>query len=339
MAQRKLLDYRPALDGLRGIAVLLVILMHAGLLHDGAGTAGVTLFFVLSGYLITTILRLEHHDTGRINFRAFYGRRVRRLLPALAVYLIVTAAVLLSAGQSLRPVALAAGYASNFALASGNDLGALSHTWTLSLEEQFYFAWPLLLPLVARRRPALILTLAAVGSAALRTGLWLNGATLDRVYYSPDVRAEAILVGCALAFIKIPTRHLRLGAAMAALLLASGCVVGSKAQAPWLFTPAAIASAVLIAWAVHHKPRVLTFRPLVGLGKISYGLYLWHYPVAMFVFHRVGKAGLPVTLAISFALAAMSWYVIERPFMRRQVKVEADTVAEVVAPTAEVRVV
>jgi peptidoglycan/LPS O-acetylase OafA/YrhL len=312
------LVYRPALDGLRGIAVLLVLLQHFIFPLNFAGTVGVTLFFVLSGYLITRILLKEHGDTGRINFRAFYARRVRRLLPALASLLAVIAANLLSRGESLLPVAFAAGYASNIASATGFDMGWLGHTWTLSLEEQFYFAWPLLMPFVVRRRPFLILVFAAGASAAMRTGLWLAGATFDRVYYGPDVRVEAILIGCALAFVRIPTRHLRPAAAGAVIFLIS-CILLSGGQFVWLLTPAAIASAVLVAWAIHCEPRLLTLRPLVGLGKISYGLYLWHYLVGGIVGRDMPLGvRLPLLFTISLGMAILSWYVIERPFTRRK---------------------
>jgi peptidoglycan/LPS O-acetylase OafA/YrhL len=317
------LGYRPALDGLRAIAVLLVLFQHSGLIHldrNGSGTTGVTLFFVLSGYLITTLLRREHRDTGRIDFRAFYARRVRRLLPALAFFLPIVSVFLLAIGQSLLPVALTVGYASNIAAAAGANLAWLGHTWTLSMEEQFYFAWPFLLPFVVRRRPVLVLTLAAAASVALRTGLWLNGASVPRIYYGPDVRVEAILIGCALAFITLPTRHLRPAAAISAGLLVVGCVVCTENRLVWLLTPIAVASAVLIGWAIHDEPRFLATRPLVGLGKISYGLYLWQLPVALVVNATDLPLGVRLGLLLTFSvgMATLSWYLIERPFSHRR---------------------
>jgi len=314
------LGRRPALDGLRGIAVLLVMAQHAGLPHvQGWGTAGVTLFFVLSGFLITTILRQEHAAKGSIDYRAFYARRIRRLVPGLVPLLGVVALLLALGGQSLLPVALAGGYVTNIAAMVGAGHGPLLHTWTLSLEEQFYLVWPLLLPFVVRRRPALILSLAAGASVALRVGLLLSGATGSRVYYGPDVRADAILIGCALAFVRIPRRHLRPAAAASALFLIATGVADSMARLVWIFTPAAIAAAILIAWAIRHEPRFLTIRPLVGIGKISYGLYLWHFPVSIALRSWAAPlaARTAVFLAVSLALALLSWYLIERPFSRR----------------------
>lgn len=330
------LRHKPALDGLRGIAVLLVMAAHAHLPIGEGATVGVTLFFVLSGYLITTILRAEHHTTGLVNFRRFYARRARRLLPALAFLLIVVTAFLVNTGQSLLPVALSAGYVSNIAAATGYDPVWLKHTWTLSMEEQFYLAWPLLLALVVRRRPVLILLLAASASAALRTGLWLNGATLARVYYGPDVRVEAILIGCALAFVKIPTCHLKPAAALCFLALAVGCATTSMQQIVWFLTPATLAMAVILAWAIHHEPRFLAFRPLVGIGKISYGLYLWHFPAAVLVQNLtaslVARTGMMV--AFTFVMAILSWFLIERPFMRRSMTGASPQSVAVLTPPA-----
>jgi peptidoglycan/LPS O-acetylase OafA/YrhL len=335
------LGYRPALDGLRGIAVLLVIACHA--VPDrlgGAGSVGVTVFFVLSGYLITTILRRELADTGRINFRAFYGRRARRLLPALGLLLVAAAGYLLDSHQSLGPIAVTAGYASNFVSATGFNLGVLNHTWTLSLEEQYYLLWPLLMLVVARRRhPVLILGSVAVVSVGLRCGLWLAGATIDRVYYAPDTRADAILVGCALAFIAIGTggRWIKPAAVVSAATLTVACLTAWSVLV-WLLFPLAVGSAALVACAAQYPVRVLAWRPLVFTGKISYGLYLWNLPASL-ALQQWDAPGWVLTVAlfgVSFALAIVSWYVIERPFMRTPVKVSAATFAEVVALKAEV---
>jgi peptidoglycan/LPS O-acetylase OafA/YrhL len=330
------LGYRPALDGLRGVAVLLVLAQHANVpFFAQGGTVGVTLFFVLSGFLITSILRDERATTGRTDFRGFYLRRARRLLPALALLLVGVTAYLLATGQSLVDVLLTAAYASNLAGASGHNLGNLVHTWTLSLEEQFYLLWPLLLPVVARRRrPALVLAVVAALVVAWRVVLSMSGASVERIYFGPDTRADAIVIGCALAFAlaSIPARHLRLAAAVSAAVLAGLCAAPPESALAWLLPPITLASLVVVAHAARSAPKLLTWRPLVATGRISYGLYLWSFPVALSVESR----GLPVwvsapTIAVvSVALALASWFVIERPFQRRPVKAAVDPVDPVV---------
>jgi len=331
MTQGVKLGHRPELDGLRGIAVLLVIVNHAGLPYVAqAGSVGVTLFFVLSGYLITRLMLDERERTGRVNFRNFYARRARRLLPALCLLLIAVAAYLLASHQSLMPVVLATGYSANIANATGHSLGNLDHMWTLSLEEQFYLLWPMLMPLVARRRkPALVLTIAAAVSAAIRSGLWLSGAPIWRVYYGPDTRADAILIGCALAFVitKTTTHHwLNWAAITGSVTLAAACIMPGTVFI-WLLIPLPVASAAVISWAVRHPLRILAWRPLVATGKISYGLYLWNLPMALSLQSWDAPVGVrpALLLVVNFALAGLSWFVIERPFMRHPMEVAPDT--------------
>ncbi|KRF27085.1 acyltransferase [Phycicoccus sp. Soil802] len=328
------LGYRPALDGLRGVAVLLVLAQHAGLPYfSQGGTVGVTLFFVLSGFLITSILRAEHEATGRIDLRGFYLRRARRLLPALALLLIGVSAYLLVSHQSLLDVVLAAGYASNIAGAAGHNLGNLVHTWTLSLEEQFYLLWPLLLPVVARRRrPAVILAAVAALVVAWRVLLSSSGTPVERIYFGPDTRADAIVLGCALAFAlaSIPVGRLRLAAAGSAVLVAGLCAARPESSLSWLLPLVTVASVVLVAYAARSTSRLLTWRPLVATGRISYGLYLWSFPVALSVASRDLPLWVSATTitAVSVALALASWFVVETPFLRHHVKgaAEADEV-------------
>ena len=341
MAQGERGGYRPALDGLRGIAVLLVILTHAGLPHlDQAGSVGVTLFFVLSGFLITRLLRNEFERTGRINFRRFYARRARRLFPALGLLLIAVTAYLLSSRQSLMPVVLAAGYSSNIANATGHSLPNLDHAWTLSLEEQFYLLWPLVMLVLARRRnPAWFLLIAAAFSAALRSGLWLSGVPDFRIYYGPDTRADAILIGCALAFVatSVNVRWLKWAAVASAGLLVAACAVPWSTLI-WLLIPLPFASATLILWSERHPPRILTWRPLVATGKISYGLYLWNYPAsnALHLWDAPLWARTIALLVVSFAMAVLSWFVVERPFKQRSASfAPVVAVADVVAMTTQ----
>ncbi|MFN0093094.1 MAG: acyltransferase family protein [Acidimicrobiales bacterium] len=285
--------YRAELDGLRALAALAVVGHHAGFPLLGGGRYGVDLFFVLSGFLITSLLRRELAETGRIRLGRFLLRRLARLYPALALMLVVTAglfAVLRPEGwrDSLVGAALAAGYLSSAALAAGAQLGSYSHTWSLAVEECFYLAWPLALLLLARRfrtegslaRAVFALLAAAV---AYRWGIaWLAGGRDLWVYSGADARAEQLLVGSALAvaspraFAALarlgPPAALALTLAAVAPLSLSESVVHRGGS-----TFVATAAAAVVAWAVVRPQRLLAHPLLVWLGRRSYGLYLWHF--------------------------------------------------------------
>jgi peptidoglycan/LPS O-acetylase OafA/YrhL len=206
------LGHVPALDALRGIAIALVLGGHAAYLIPGGGL-GVDLFFVLSGFLITSLLLNEWHERGRVNLIAFYRRRALRLLPALVVmlgvYCLVVSFLTLigqhpkdTPGRVLLGSLLGLAYATNLAdLAGGLPVGALSHLWSLAQEEQFYLLWPpiLLLALGFRlspRRLMLALAVLATASATAQTALWLNGASIHRIWLGPDTHAYPLLFGC-----------------------------------------------------------------------------------------------------------------------------------------------
>ena len=319
MGEANGLGYRPALDGLRAISVLLVIATHAGVPYlSQAGAVGVTMFFVLSGFLITRLLLDESARTGRVSFRRFYLKRARRLLPALVAFLLVDAAVRVFGGRSLVPVALAAVYASDIVppAVGGYIFGELSHTWSLSLEEQFYLAWPAALMLLVRTRFALpVLAVGALASASVRVALLSAGANVTRVYIAPDTRADALLIGCLLGLTIHRIRRPAPATVVAAgLVLALACTLGYSGMM-WALLPVAVAAAIVVAWSLEHHGW-LAGRVPVRIGRISYGLYLWHYPVALAVLQLLGPMGLPLTLLLSFALAIGSWFIIERPFMR-----------------------
>jgi peptidoglycan/LPS O-acetylase OafA/YrhL len=314
---------RPALDGLRGCAVLLVIAGHTTQpQHQSLSVVGVTLFFVLSGYLITTILLRERSSTGRTGYLAFYGRRARRLLPALAVLLLFDGAIRVTTGQSLVPVLLAATYGTNIATALGHS-STLTHTWSLALEEQFYLLWPLVLPLVWRRRRGVALVVAAAAvSATARLVVYLTGPwTL--AYFSPVTRVDAILVGCALAMATARGWRLPGGRWPVWVALAAFGAAFARRDLGWAVFAipfASMASAVLVARLAQPESTLL-HRALSGaairhLGRISYGMYLWH----PFVLAAVVGAGLPqrflVTVALVTAVASASWYLVERPVLR-----------------------
>jgi peptidoglycan/LPS O-acetylase OafA/YrhL len=288
------LPYRPELDGIRAVAVLMVIANHAGLLPDSAGTTGVTIFFVLSGYLITSILQAELRQTGDVSLRDFYVRRARRLLPALALLLLVTAAVVTwrgELGMYVLPIAAAALYWADFAPLGGIDLGLISHTWSLSLEEQFYALWPVVFRRLRDPRPWLLVLI--VTSAA-------SQFVIPDGVLRPLTRADAISAGCLLAL--VPIRFRLWPVAIAAIAL----VVMWNAP-PFLMTVAAVLfllSAPGIA-ALRHPV-------FVRIGQISYGLYLWHFVLFGLIFPW------PLALAGTFAVALASERWVERPLRARR---------------------
>jgi len=315
------LGYIPALDGLRALAITLVVMHHAFDWPAG-GWLGVDLFFVLSGFLITTLL-IERR--GRESVPSFYRRRALRLLPALCSLL----AVALAIDRSLFGAFAGLAYFSNFLMAAGHPPelpNSFSHLWSLAAEEQFYIVWPFVLYGALRfglRVSFSIAALTALGSTLLALVLFAEGASGYRLFYAPDTRAAPILVGCALA-LGLQLRPLLLRrleipalALLVALVLTMDYVNLSVSGPPVLLF--ALASAVLIVRALHSSliTRVLSLGPFVFLGRISYALYLWHWPL----FVWLGVAGgfelldFPV-IGLAVLLAIASYYLVERPFLR-----------------------
>lgn len=298
------MKYRPELDGIRGLAILAVLASHGGLMTH-AGTVGVTLFFVLSGFLITSLLMVERQSTGRVSLRAFYERRARRLLPALVAVIGFTGLVSLWMGRGSDYPAqafLALFYAGNLALSAGFDMGYLSQTWSLALEEQFYLVFPVLFLWVRDRRLVLLLGVAVAVSICLR---FVVGAETSTTYARPDLRVDAILVGCLMALRPWEASR-RWG--IAGLVLA--CLAPFAPTTALILTFATIASVPIVA-AASRLP-FLAHPILVRVGQISYGLYLWHYAIGRTVDNLV------VVLVASFALALFSERYIERPLRRRR---------------------
>ena len=345
------MTYTPALDGLRAVAVLAVMLYHGGMAITSGGFLGVDVFFVLSGFLITTLLLLEFEATGGLNLTAFWGRRARRLLPALFLVLVavlIYAAFLRGeAAASVRADALATlFYVSNWwFIASGNsyfdqfqDPSPLTHTWSLAIEEQWYLLLPLalvvLLPRVrSRARWAAVFAGLGLVSAAAMFVLHTPGTDPSRVYYGSDTRLQALLAGAFLACILTPGAVERFRGparwlAPVALLAVVGVVVVASDRSEWLYSGGfllvAVLSALLLAAVVAHPQglvaRGLAWRPVVWIGRISYGLYLWHWPVYVVLNPaRTGLSGpglLVLRFAVTFAVAALSYYVVEMPVRR-----------------------
>jgi peptidoglycan/LPS O-acetylase OafA/YrhL len=337
------------LDGLRGCAILLVIAAHAASPQiQSLGAAGVTLFFVLSGYLITSIL-LRHRSTSRAaGLRSFYERRARRLLPALALLLVFEASIRISTGQSLVPVLLAGGYATNIAASLGRG-STLDHTWSLALEEQFYLLWPLAIALVWRRPRAVAVVLGLAAASAATRALVFSAGLTNVAWFSPVTRADAILVGCALALAVARGWALPSGVrgrtltAVALVALAAPFVWTSKEASLWLIPVVSIATAVLIARLVQPGrgplPVLLSLPPLRWTGRLSYAMYLWH-PFALALVISIGvHQRFLATWAVSTVIAAVSWVLVERHFLssarvaRARRKADPPTATEV-QPTA-----
>jgi peptidoglycan/LPS O-acetylase OafA/YrhL len=297
--QQTRMPYRADLDGLRAVAVLLVIASHAGIpVAIGGGDAGVTGFFVLSGYLITRRLLDERSETGQINLARFYGRRVIRLGPALLA-LIAFAAIggffLVLPSEWGLGVLTCLGYVSNWVQVLGHQISPLGHTWSLAIEEQFYLVWPLLMLALPRRRLIWVATFGIAIGSAVRT---LAGGDFE--YFSTVTRGDAILVGClaALLAVRLPTWAGPMGIAL--LIAVAWVNVDHDVSIPIAMVAAALV--VTSEWAA------LGF--LASVGRRSYGLYLWNYPMQLFF----GPLGIPMT----FAAAELSYRLIELPISRWQ---------------------
>jgi peptidoglycan/LPS O-acetylase OafA/YrhL len=335
--------YQPALDGVRALAVGAVLVFHGLPALLPGGFLGVDAFFVLSGFLITALLLAERERTGRIRLGAFWWRRARRLLPALLLLLaaVVGGARWFSPAEELASVradVLATlGYVANWRMIYRGDgyfdttaaTSVLQHAWSLGIEEQFYLLWPLAV-LLLRSRLAIGVAAVAGTVASTVAAAWLfDPAAPDRAYFGTDTRAAALLVGCATAA-ALP----RLAAVRSRALTAGAVVVvgagwaGADGTERWLyhggFAALAVAVAVVLAHLVRRPDgpfgRVLGVAPLVALGRISYGVYLWHWPLyGVLTGARTGLTGpalLAVRIAVTVAVAAYSYLLVERPVLQ-----------------------
>lgn len=354
------LGYRPALDGLRALAIVAVLLYHTGGLLPG-GTVGVDLFFVLSGFLITTLLLEERSATGSLSLRSFYHRRVIRLLPALVVLLavflllsaVVATAVQGSLGKDLFGVVAGIGYFSNIAMTAEPTTismpAELRHLWSLAAEEQFYLVWPVVLCFVLRGRVRVALIVVGAGAvlmSARQFQLYADGASWERIGFGIDTRNVSILAGCMLALLLALPGRPRLEKAAWLGPPAAACVVafffvdfGRQLFAGPLIVFAICCAMLILGVLDGRSPlaRALSLSPIVFVGRLSYSLYLWHFPV--FVILEVNKPGVvPAAvpaIAITVALALASYYLIEVPFLRRKPQRRAITRSAQRAPAAD----
>jgi len=337
----------PALDGIRGLAILGVLMLHSSIWGAvpavlPGGNLGVTVFFVLSGYLITRLLLEEHGRTGRIDLRAFYLRRVARLLPALLLLLPVYVLVFareLTTRELLVTVGATLLYLSSLVQSIWGAMGNLGWTWSLSVEEHFYIVWPPLLRrlLGARSRAralalaGLIALLIVAAATILRIALAGSVRWNEFAYYCTPTRIDALAVGCLLALLG-ERRELHAPAAVgwAALAGIVWCylnphfAIGGADLDLYGLPLATLAGAVLIQ-AVVARPagllaRFMGCRPLAHLGTISYGLYLWNLLPGQ-TFHVLmgrhpGVAGTLGCAGAVLALVELSHWYVERPIMR-----------------------
>lgn len=324
-----------------------MLLFHAGLPVASGGLVGVTLFFVLSGYLITSLLITEHGATGRVDLRAFVVRRARRLLPALVTVMVLVGLIVSVSGAPgfvVADSALTLAYVANWARAMGDPMGMWNHAWSLSIEEQFYLVAPFAFALLARsRRPGTLIfigTLAglAIGSTVLRAILIDSGASGARIYFGTDTRADGLLVGCALAACRARWPAWQPGPWIGPVAIITVLVVAAipLVNPFWSgsgYTIAVVASLGVVVSALRHEQRWtgLASSALGWIGERSYSLYLVHVPVFM-VFNQALGGSQPVVrvgiaIGLSVLLAAILYQYVERRFRRpRTVEPILDTV-------------
>jgi peptidoglycan/LPS O-acetylase OafA/YrhL len=349
--------YHPGLDGVRGVAILLVLGQHAPTKPLTDGFIGVTVFFCLSGYLITTLLVRELH-TGTIDVRAFYRRRVARLAPALLTVIAVTIVVLLvgrpdlSLGQVFAPAGAAAAYATNLFDWSGHFFATkdyFNYTWSLSVEEQFYLLWPFALLVGYRRKPRLFATLTVVLIAiSLAINLYL-GLSRDvkfdpHEYVGSDTNALPILVGSLLAIVLHNDwlhRIVRCVAPCALLALALLPVVAYRndTHRSSLVIVAGTLLTLVTLMGVVTRPQstvgsLMASGPMRWLGERSYSIYLWNVLARIAILSAIGHTlvGDIAWIAMFVVLAEASYRFVERPLRARLAGKPAVPAPSVFAP-------
>jgi peptidoglycan/LPS O-acetylase OafA/YrhL len=350
------LPYIPEFDGLRGVAVLGVFAFHLGFI-DG-GYLGVDLFFVLSGFLITTLLIHEKTTSGSISIQRFWIRRVRRLLPALLLFLIVVgiliqiyseeSSYLRIRNDMLATMLYVANWRSIFAehdyWALFSSSSPLSHTWSLAIEEQFYLFWPIVVvgSFSISKTPLNLLTKIAIYGGFLSVFLLVfiylsNNDAMSRVYYGTDTRISAILFGAALSVYQARSKSTKIASVViprSVVWISIGYLTSSwfllAGDNPLLYQGGLLLSSVsvvVVILAIIQKRsillnRVLAFGPLRSVGLISYGLYLWHYPIFIFIEEHYSWLNpywsLCLKIVLTFIIATASYLFLELPIRNRK---------------------
>ncbi|WIJ46175.1 acyltransferase family protein [Curtobacterium citreum] len=327
------------LDALRGVAIALVLIRHlAPEAVGGAGIVGVVIFFTLSGFLITDVLRRDILAYGRVRYTRFYRNRAIRLVPALVVVMAGIVLVILvvdplnDRDQLLRTVIVGFSYSANIPFDHGSQ--SIGHFWTLATEEQFYLVWPVLLLLGARFRRQLGLVVAAgIGIFALSAvALAFKAPDFADTYTYPVSWTATMTIGAAANIASaswerwLRTRRPRLlFAVLVVVCLALGVYPDLKGQW-WAYLIAAPIMAVGFALAIvwmWSRPvgNAVWLRPFVFLGTVSYAAYLWNYPLTVWLENM--PWGRAIALVLSLVAATLSWYLVERPFHRLRARIDA----------------
>ena len=340
----------PELNGLRGVAILGVMLFHAGIPIFQGGFIGVDIFFVLSGFLITRILVNEFEHWKAIDLKIFYIRRILRLAPALVVMLLLYCLASLIflpkeiARENYVDALIALTYCTNWAWAFNiHPPTDLSHTWSLAIEEQFYVLWPIflftILRVFKRRRISVAITIViALLSWLARVYMTLSGSYAQRLYSGLDTRADGLMLGCAIGIV-LSSKSFDMaifqkwsnGLAAASLLSITGLIglaIYGRNMQPLMyyagFTLVELFTAVLLLDVVLNPhsmtKRLLSGRWLVWVGTVSYGIYLWHHPIYR-VLQTLGMNELLVFLVgslLALLVAAISYQFIESPILKQK---------------------
>ncbi|MDP4196921.1 MAG: acyltransferase [Bacteroidota bacterium] len=348
------ISYIPELDGIRALAILLVMIYHTGIPIFKGGFIAVDIFFVLSGFLISSILIKEYDTKDKINLQYFYIKRILRLAPSLlilltTIFIISYFRLFNQTEDNYRSILLTLFYSSNWVRAFNQFyMGILSHTWSLAIEEQFYILWPVvLIPLLkirSRKKVVILLCILALSSWLLRIFLIFRGAPVERLYNGLDTRADALLTGCILAVIqsseilknsinrgRICVRMIAVGALFCYFAVLFSISWRNLNNYYWLASVIQILTAFLILHSNSSESspikKILAFRPIVWIGSISYGLYLWHDPIyeimrtCKFSQYSIATIGSLIT----FLIASLSYYLVEKPVLSLKRKLSRNT--------------